>query len=296
MNLQKKATIISTITSTILMIMKLTVGILSGSIAIISSAIDSISDILVSIFNIFAVYTAEKEPDDIYNYWRWKIEALASFFEGFFILFSGLFVFYESIKKMVYQEQIEEVGLGIIVMWISVVVVIGLVAFLRYVYHKTGNIVIKSELLNYQTDLLTNVAVLVGLLFMQFSGFFLLDAILGLIIAVYIIFSAIKIIKQWYSLILDISLDPYEIVKIQKIILKSPKVTDFHELRTRESGGTKFVEAHLVFNNTISLFDAHEISHQIEDSIRALDTEKSWVILFHMEPYNDEHLDKNRKK
>lgn len=296
MNLQKKATIISTITSTILMIMKLTVGILSGSIAIISSAIDSISDILVSIFNIFAVHTAEKEPDDIYNYWRWKIEALASFFEGFFILFSGLFVFYESIKKMVYQEQIEEVGLGIIVMWISVVVVIALVAFLRYVYHKTGNIVIKSELLNYQTDLLTNVAVLVGLLFMQFSGFFLLDAILGLIIAVYIIFSAIKIIKQWYSLILDISLDPYEIVKIQKIILKSPKVTDFHELRTRESGGTKFVEAHLVFNNTISLFDAHEISHQIEDSIRALDTEKSWVILFHMEPYNDEHLDKNRKK
>lgn len=296
MNLQKKATIISTITSTILMIMKLTVGILSGSIAIISSAIDSISDILVSIFNIFAVHTAEKEPDDIYNYWRWKIEALASFFEGFFILFSGLFVFYESIKKMVYQEQIEEVGLGIIVMWISVVVVIVLVAFLRYVYHKTGNIVIKSELLNYQTDLLTNVAVLVGLLFMQFSGFFLLDAILGLIIAVYIIFSAIKIIKQWYSLILDISLDPYEIVKIQKIILKSPKVTDFHELRTRESGGTKFVEAHLVFNNTISLFDAHEISHQIEDSIRALDTEKSWVILFHMEPYNDEHLDKNRKK
>lgn len=296
MNLQKKATIVSTIVSILLMLIKLVVWVISGSIAIISSAIDSISDILVSIFNFFAVHTAEKEPDDIYNYWRWKAEALASLFEWVFVLFSGGFVFYESIKKIINQEPLQEIISGIIVMIISVIIVLWLIIFLRYVYKKTWNIVIKSDILNYQTDLLTNVSVLVGLIVMYFSWFFLLDAILWLIISIYIMFSAFKIIKQWYSLLLDVSLDPYEIVKIQKIILKANKITDFHELRTRESGWIKFVDAHLVFNKEISLLEAHDISHKIEDSIRNLDTEKTWVIQFHLEPYNDEHHDIQARK
>ncbi len=93
-------------------------------------------------------------------------------------------------------------------------------------------------------------------------------------------------------LLLDVSLDEMQVEKILDILDNNKKLTDYHNFRTRESGGIKFVEAHLVFNEKISLIDAHRVSHQIEDSIKKLDTESKWSIMFHLDPYNDEYEDK----
>lgn len=82
-----------------------------------------------------------------------------------------------------------------------------------------------------------------------------------------------------------------EVEKIVQYIQENPKISTFHALKTRESGERKFVEAHLVFSRDISLFEAHEISHNIEKKIQQISTESKWSVVFHLEPYDDSEED-----
>lgn len=295
MTLQRKATIISSITAFLLAIIKLIIGIFINSIAIISSAIDSILDMFISIFNLFAINNAEKNPDKKFNYGRWKIEALASFLEWLIIIFSWIFIFYESIRKFIFKEEISEVQIWIYVMIFSVFITFLLVLFLNYVWKKTNNLVIKSDALHYKTDLLSNGAILIWLLFIYFFKIYFIDSILWIIISIYIIFSTINILKKWFLLLLDASLEEKEVSKILEILKNEKKLENFHEFKTRQSGGIKFVEAHLVFSEDISLLNAHDISHIIEEKIRKLDKKSKWSILFHLDPYDDFSEDLKKK-
>jgi ferrous-iron efflux pump FieF len=126
---------------------------LSSSIAVLSSAIDSLLDLFVSLFNFFAVKNAEKPRDARFNYGRGKIEALASLFEGIIITLSGLYILYESIMKLMNGSEVSYLGISIIVMIVSFAITLGLVLFLDYAAKKTKNIVIQSDLLHYKTDL-----------------------------------------------------------------------------------------------------------------------------------------------
>ena len=158
MNIQKKATIISSFIAFFLAVLKLIVWFFSNSIAILSSAIDSILDMFVSLFNLFAVSSAEKNPDKVFNYWRWKIEALASFLEGIIISFSWAYIFYEAINKIIHKWRITDIWIWVFVMIFSVIVTFFLVFYLTKVWEKTKNLVIKSDALHYKTDLLSNSA------------------------------------------------------------------------------------------------------------------------------------------
>ena len=292
MKIQQKATIIATTTAFFLAILKLSVGIFSGSIAILASAIDSLLDMGISIFNFVAVKNSWKDPDDQFNYGRGKIEALAAFLEGIIIAMAGIFIAYESVSRIIYQKPVGEIGIGIVVMIISVIVTGWLVGYLESVAKKTKSIVIASDALHYKTDLLSNLAILVGLILVAWFGWNYIDAIIGIGIAIYIAFSAFDIVKKWFLLLLDVSLDEMHVVNILDILDNHNELSDYHNFRSRESGGVKFVEAHLVFHENISLLDAHRVSHEIEDEIRKLDTDSEWSILFHLDPYDDKETDK----
>ena len=292
MKIQQKATIIATTTAFFLAIFKLSVGIFSGSIAILASAIDSLLDMGISIFNFVAVKNSWKDPDDQFNYGRGKIEALAAFLEGIVIAMAGIFIAYESVSRIIYQKPVGEIGIGIVVMIISVIVTGWLVGYLESVAKKTKSIVIASDAIHYKTDLLSNLAILVGLILVAWFGWNYIDAIIGIGIAIYIAFSAFDIVKKWFLLLLDVSLDEMHVVNILDILDNHNELSDYHNFRSRESGGVKFVEAHLVFHENISLLDAHRVSHEIEDEIRKLDTDSEWSILFHLDPYDDKETDK----
>ena len=292
MKIQQKATIIATTTAFFLAILKLSVGIFSGSIAILASAIDSLLDMGISIFNFVAVKNSWKDPDDQFNYGRGKIEALAAFLEGIIIAMAGIFIAYESVSRIIYQKPVGEIGIGVVVMIISVIVTGWLVGYLESVAKKTKSIVIASDALHYKTDLLSNLAILVGLILVAWLWWNYIDAIIGIGIAIYIAFSAFDIVKKWFLLLLDVSLDEMHVVNILDILDNHKELSDYHNFRSRESGGVKFVEAHLVFHENISLLDAHRVSHEIEDEIRKLDTDSEWSILFHLDPYDDKETDK----
>ena len=131
MTLQKKATIISSSVAALLTIIKLVVGILSGSVAVLASAIDSILDMFVSIFNYFAILNSEKPADKHFNYGRGKIEALALIIEGTIITISGFFLFYQAIKKAITNETSQYLDISIYVMIASLIITIFLVIFLN---------------------------------------------------------------------------------------------------------------------------------------------------------------------
>jgi cation diffusion facilitator family transporter len=296
MRLEKQATVVSTSVAGILVLIKMTVGILSGSIAVLASAIDSMLDLVVSLFNFFALNTAEKDPDDQFHYGRSKIEPLAAVIEGVVVSLSALFILYEALIKIAHPRDTEHMTESIIVMIISFVITAGLVYFLTYVAKKTNNMVIKADALHYKTDLYSNGAVLIALVLISYTAQELIDPILGVGIAIYMIYSAIPIIKEGVLMLLDAALDSEDVNKIIEIIKNEPVVTDYHFLQTRESGSNIFVSVHVVFNVSISLYDAHLIGDKIEDKIKKLFKDSKTHVLIHMDPYDDSEINEEEDK
>ncbi len=296
MRLEKKATVVSTSVAAVLVVIKMTVGILSGSIAVLASAIDSFLDLTVSLFNYFALHNAEKDPDEQFHYGRSKIEPLAAVIEGTVISLSALFIFYEALVKIAHPRDMAHMTESIVVMIVSFIITAFLVAFLNRVAKKTNNMVIKADALHYKTDLFSNGAVLMALVLISYTAEELIDPVLGIGIAIYMIYSAIPIIKEGVLMLLDAALPQEEIEKIIEIIDSEPIITDYHYLQTRESGSHIFVSVHTVFNISISLYDAHLIADRVEAKIKELFVDKKSHILIHMDPYDDSDMNEEEEE
>jgi len=290
MTLQKKATIISSSVAAFLTLMKLVIGLMSGSVAVLASAVDSILDMFVSLFNYFAISNAEKPADNQFNYGRGKIEALASVIEGVIISMSGLFLLYTAVKKYFSDETSQYLTISLIVMVISLCITIALVTFLNYVAKKTNNMVIKADALHYKTDVWVNAAVLISLVGVYFTNWEIIDIVVGGAISIFIIYSAYELIKEGVLVLLDSALDEETTQKIINTIEAEERVNDHHFLKTRTAANNNFVEVHLVFDCLITLMEAHRVSDRIEERIKKIDTSREWIINIHMDPYDDSEI------
>ncbi|MDO9207835.1 MAG: cation diffusion facilitator family transporter [Sulfuricurvum sp.] len=294
MRIEKKATLISSTVAFILVAFKLTVGIFSGSVAVLASAIDSLLDMVVSTFNYFALHNSDKEPDEKFNFGRRKLEPLAAVIEGTIISLSALFILYEAVSKMVQNNPIEHLDLSIWVMAGSMVITAGLVVFLNLVAKKTGNMVIKADALHYKTDLFSNGAVIGSLIIISFTEYTLIDPIMGIGIAIYMIYSAYPIIHEGILMLLDAALDPESVTKITTLLDKESDINSYHDLLTRRSGSDIYISVHAVFSVSTSLFDAHLVGDKIELALKNCFPENTVHPLIHLDPYDDsevEHLD-----
>jgi cation diffusion facilitator family transporter len=293
MRIEKKATLISTIVAFTLVTFKLTVGIISGSVAVLASAIDSLLDMVVSLFNYFALHNSDKEPDENFNFGRRKLEPLAAVIEGTIISLSALFILYTAISKMVQGGVIEHLDLSIGVMIVSLIITAGLVFFLNHVANKTGNMVIAADALHYKTDLLSNGAVLISLVFISFTEYTFIDPLLGIGISIYMIYSAFPLIKEGILMLLDAALDSDSVAKITKLLNSQLDISSYHDLRTRRSGSDIYLSVHIVFSISTSLYDAHMVGDRIELALKNLFPENNMYALIHLDPYDDseeEHL------
>lgn len=290
MSPQKRATLVSSSVATLLVIIKLVLGIASGSVAVLASAIDSLLDMLVSGFNFFAIKKSEEHPDEEYHYGKGKIQAIASVIEGTIITMSGIYIIYEAIKKLSTGTVTTLLTPSIAAMTISIIITYLLVKYLLKIARETDNLVIKADALHYKTDLWSNAAVLVALGLVSMTGMDAIDAIFGLGIGLYIIYSAYEIVKEGIEILLDRALDADMVENISQIISAHPEITSYHWLKTRTDGTTNFVEFHMVLRPNMLLLEAHRIADQIEDQIFLLDTNKKWIITPHFDPYDDESM------
>ena len=295
MTLQKKATIVSSSVAAFLTLMKFTIGIASGSVAVLASAVDSILDMFVSLFNYFAISNSEKPADEIFNYGRGKIEALASVIEGVIISISGIFLLYTAIAKYYSDDTSGYLDVSLLVMSISLFVTIGLVAYLNAVAKITNNMVIKADALHYKTDVWVNASVLVSLVAVYLTGYELIDIIVGAGISIFIIYSAYELIEEGVLVLLDRALDNEIRENIIKIFDAEQTINDYHFLKTRGAGENNFVDVHLVFDCIITLMSAHRIADNVEDKIKQLDDTKEWIINIHLDPYDDSDINNEEK-
>ena len=290
MSPQKRATLVSSSVATLLLIVKLVLGVASGSVAVLASAIDSLLDMLVSIFNFFAIKKSEETPDNEYHYGKGKIQAIAAVIEGTIITISGIYIIYEAIKKLSSGSVTTLLTPSIVAMTFSIIITYVLVKYLLKIARETDNLVIKADALHYQTDLWSNAAVLVALGLVYMTGIDAIDAIFGLGIGLYIIYSAYEIIQEGIEILLDRALNGEMVASIGEIISNHPEVTSYHWLKTRTDGSTNFVEFHMVLRPNILLLEAHRIADEVEDQIFLLDSNKKWIITPHFDPYDDEHM------
>ncbi len=284
---EKKATLVSSSVAFLLTILKLTVGILSGSIAVLASAVDSVLDLGVSLFNYFAISNSEKPADETFNYGRGKIEALASVIEGTIITISGIFLFYMAIKKYFNDEISTYLEVSLWVMIVSLIITIGLVSYLNAVAKKTNNMVIKADALHYKTDVWTNIAVLVSLVLVTLTNNEIFDVLIGGSISIFIIYSAYELIEDGVLVLLDRAIEDETTNQIKDIFKTEYNVNDYHFLKTRQAGHNTFVDVHLVFDCLITLMEAHKASDRIEDKIKQLNPDTNWIINIHLDPYDD---------
>ncbi|MCO4846244.1 MAG: cation diffusion facilitator family transporter, partial [Sulfurovum sp.] len=180
MSPQKRATLVSSSVATLLVIVKLVLGLASGSVAVLASAIDSLLDMLVSGFNFFAIKKSEEHPDEEYHYGKAKIQAIAAVIEGTIITISGIYIIYEAIKKLNSGSVTTLLTPSIVAMTVSIIITYILVKYLLKVAKETDNLVIKADALHYKTDLWSNAAVLVALGLVYMTGMDAIDAIFGL--------------------------------------------------------------------------------------------------------------------
>ena len=293
MRIEKKATVISTSVASLLVLIKMVIGIMSGSIAVLASAIDSFLDVAVSVFNFFALHNAEKAPDDQFNFGRSKLEPLAAVIEGTIISISGVFILYQALSKIWHGQTTTHLEESIGVMLVSIVITAGLVTFLQYVARKTKNMVIRADALHYKTDLFSNGAVLFALGLISVTGEDMIDPILGIAIAGYMVYSAYPLIKEGILMLLDVALEDEEVLKIREVLqarLDAKEISDYHYLQTRHAGSVVFVSVHVVFNISVSLYDAHRVSDKIELAIKRLFPDKSVETIVHMDPYDDSEV------
>lgn len=289
-NSPKKAIAIASSLAVILAILKLVWWILSGSLVVISSAIDSLLDFFVSIVNWLALKKSAQSEDELYNYWYSKIEGFAAMVEWVIILVSGLLVAFLAVKKYFTGEFEIDSEISLYFMAISILFTWFIVYYLSKVAKNTDNLIIKSDALHYKTDLYTNAWIIITIILIKLTGLFIIDLIVSLLISIYIIIWAWAIMKEAFEMLMDKSLEKEKIDMIKDLITNSsPKVTSYHFLKTRKSWNSVFVEFHLVFDKEITLFAAHQTSDYIECKIKK---HIPWAIVtIHLDPLDDSWID-----
>jgi len=265
--LMRWATYASVVVAIILIIIKIIAYVFTGSVAILSSLIDSFLDFIASGINLFAVRHSLVPADHDHRYGHGKAEAIAGLAQAAFIVGSALFLIFEAINRFSHQQAVENGMVGISVMLITIALTALLVKFQRYVVEKTGSIAITADSIHYVGDLLLNLSVIVALILSVYFDWQMADPIFAFLIALYILKSAWVIGKQSLAQLMDQELPDEVREKIKAIALQHPEVRNLHELRTRSSGRQYFFQLHLEMDGELKLKEAHQIANAVEIEI-----------------------------
>lgn len=237
------------------------------SVSLQASLIDSLLDGIASIINMIAVYHALKPADAEHRFGHGKAESLAALGQAIFIGASSLWLLHEAQNRFVNHEPIESTHIGLIVMAIALVVTLILVAYQQYVVKKTKSGAIAADMLHYKSDILINVAVVISLLCADYFHTELIDPIFGLLIGLYILWTAWQITRQAFNVLMDRELDDEERTNILSIIHNHPEVLDVKDLRTRTSGLHQFFQLRLIMKPNLSLQDADLVADEVETEV-----------------------------
>jgi ferrous-iron efflux pump FieF len=267
--LRRMATYASVAVAAVLIAVKFAAWLETGSVALLSSLVDSLLDAVASLVNLVAVRHAMSPADREHRFGHGKAEPLAVLGQSAFITGSAMLLLAEAVRRLIWPVPVENPPAGIAVMIFSIAVTIALVLYQRHVVRRTGSIAITADELHYRSDLVLNTSVIAALVLGGVLDFPLLDPLFGAAIGIWIVYSAVRLARLSLFQLMDHELPDEEREKIRAIAQSHPDVAAAHDLRTRVAGPTAFIQIHIEMDGGLSLIRAHEISDEVEAELRA---------------------------
>jgi ferrous-iron efflux pump FieF len=289
--LRRLATYASVTVAALLIAVKFAAWLETGSVALLSSLVDSLLDIAASLVNLVAVRHAMSPADREHRFGHGKAEPLAVLGQSAFITGSAMLLLAEAVRRLISPARIENPPAGIAVMIFSIVVTVVLVLYQRHVVRRTGSIAITADELHYRSDVVLNLSVIAALVLGSTLDLPILDPLFGAAIGIWIVYSAVRLARLSLIQLMDHELPDDEREKIRAIAQSHPDVVAAHDLRTRVAGPTAFIQIHIEMNGTLSLIRAHEISDEVEAELRA--AYPNAEVIIHQDPEGIEEARSN---
>lgn len=285
LNVDKRTSvaILSVLSNTFLIILKLVAGILSGSVSIISEAIHSSVDLLASVVALFSVRYSRKPADERHPYGHGKIENISGMIEGILIFVAAILIIIEAVRKMFSPEPMQSPYIAIAVMFISAIVNFFVSRRLHVVAKAEDSMALEADSVHLKTDIYTSLGVGIGIILIVVTGIHILDSIVAIVVAIMILKEGVELVLKASDEILDAKLSDEEEEKIIKIIEShSDKILDYHKLKTRKSGNIKHIDFHIMVNCNMTVKQAHSLIAKIKEE---MNTElKNTRISIHVDP------------
>jgi cation diffusion facilitator family transporter len=290
--LKSRAAAISIASNSLLIVFKLVAGVLSGSIAIISEALHSGSDLVAALIAFFAVRRAAQPPDERHHYGHEKVENLSGVVEALLIIAAAVVIIVEAVHKLIDGVSIDFVWLGIAVMVVSGVVNLVVSRVVLYpVARRTQSAALEADAAHLQTDVYTSFGVAGGLLLVQLTGIEWIDPVAAMAVAGLIVHTGYSLVVGSTRVLLDETLEPEELEEIRRCIKdhKGTIIAGYHRLRARKAGSRRHIDLHVTVDESLSVGEAHDVAEHIAADIRECIPNAD--VLVHIEPLSHERVD-----
>jgi ferrous-iron efflux pump FieF len=268
MDIKQKASLFAILSASVLALSKFSVGLVSGSMAVLSSGLDSLLDVFMSAMNFFAITKAAQPADREHPYGHWKTEDMAAVVQSMVIIFTGTAILYKASEKLFHGGTIAYSRFDLGVMVLSLVFSFIISSVLKKTAKKTDSTTLRADALHYTSDLYSNSAAIVAIVLTQFTGATWFDLLFAGIIGFIIIFSALKILRHGIAGLMDTSIPDDMEKRIRYIIDTTPyPCAGFHKMRSRLSGSRKYVDFHVLICRIVNIDEAHAVANGIEITI-----------------------------
>lgn len=265
--LMRLATGASTSVALTLLGAKAVAWVVTDSVSMLSSLVDTSLDLVGSLITLFAVRQALVPADADHRFGHGKAEALSGLVQAGFIAASGCALLFAVVERFNAPKQVREEGVGLVISALALVLTIGLVAFQRHVVRRTGSIAIGADMAHYGTDVVATLVTGVGLFLSGQFDLPLIDSSIAGFVALYLLHGAWKIGRDSLDILMDRELPDEDRRRIEEIARRNPGVRDVHELRTRSGGATRFIQLHIDVDRNLSLIAGHDIGRQVQGEI-----------------------------
>ena len=278
-----RASSIAIATVVFMIAIKLGAGLSTGSIGIISQAVDSITDLLATVLALYAVRKSMEPPDALHPYGHSKVENLVSVIVGVLIIFAAVAVAREAVDRLLGGGEVMMVELGIGVMAVAVFVNLVISSHLYKVARTERSLALEADAAHLRVDVVSNLGVLIALSLMYVTGLAFIDPIIGLVMVAYIVISGLRLIHKASSDLLDENVLPEEERIIREVLGEhSRRYRYFHALIARRGGATNYLELHLAVEGDMRVDEAHALAEHLEEEIRK--RLPHFQIIIHVEP------------
>jgi len=285
-DLMRQAGIASVATALTLILIKLYAFIETGSVSMLSTLFDSALDFGASLVNLFAIRAAVTPADAEHRFGHGKAEPLAGLVQVGFILGSSILLLVEVVDHFMHPQIVQNYTLGIGVMVVSIAITGGLILFQRSVVKRTGSLAVTADAAHYGSDFVVNISVILALILSSAFGWWWIDPLCGVAVALFIGVTALSIGRQALDMLMDREMEDADRDRIKEIARAHPEVVNLHDLRTRVSGQDRFIQFHLELSPDILLKAAHRISDEVEAKL--VEAFPGAEVIIHQDPYGIE--------